>query len=95
MFTVSDNATMAIRTIIGRSGVPQGAGLRIAADADRGSLHIAVSPAPEPGDTVYDAGADAQLFIAEGAGELLEERTMDVREDDAGRVQFVLDSPQQ
>ncbi|MEU4245651.1 adhesin [Actinoplanes sp. NPDC026619] len=91
MFTVSDNATMAIRTIIGRSGVSQGGGLRIAAAGDRSVLSIAVSPAPEPGDTVYDAGKDAQLFIAQEAGGLLEDKTIDVQEDDAGRVEFTVE----
>lgn len=92
MFTVSDNATIAIRTIIGRAGAPEGAGMRIVPNPDRSALHIAVSPAPEPGDTVHGAGRNAQIFLAEGAGELLEDKTIDAREDDAGRVQFVLDS---
>lgn len=92
MFTVSDNAAVAIRTIIGRSGAPDGAGMRIVPNPDRSSLHIAVSPAPQPGDTVYDAGSNAQIFLAEGASELLEDKTIDAREDDAGMLQFVLDS---
>lgn len=91
MFTVSDNAAMAIRTIIGRSGAPEGAGMRITAAPDRSSLHIAVSPAPEPGDQVYDAGHDAHVFLAEGTGELLEDKTIDAREDGTGQLQFVLD----
>jgi hypothetical protein len=84
-----------MRTIIGRAGAPQGAGLRIVPNADRSSLHIGVSPTPEPGDTVYDAGDNVPIFLAKGAEELLEDRTLDAREDDAGRVQFVLDSQQQ
>ena len=93
MFTVSDDATVAIRQIVSRPGVPQGAGLRIAADGDEGSLYLSVSPAPQPGDTVYEAGHDAQLFIAQGAGDLLNDGTIDARTDETGRVQFVLDVP--
>jgi len=94
VFTVSDNATVAIRTLIGRSNAPAGTGMRISPDQDRQSLHIALAAGPQPGDTVYDTGNDAQLFIAEGAAELLEDKTIDTREDEAGRLQFVLDSPQ-
>lgn len=94
MFAVSETATMAIRTLMGRADVPQGAGMRIVADADRSSLQIGVSPAPEPGDTVLDVGGDARLFIAEDAGELLENKLIDAQEDESGRLQFVLDTRQ-
>jgi hypothetical protein len=92
VFTVSDNATYAIRQIVARPGIPEGAGLRIAADGNRASLSIAVSPAPQPGDTVVDAGTDAKLFVSAEAGVLLEHKTIDARTDDSGRVQFVLDT---
>lgn len=93
MFTVSDNANLAIREIMSRSASSDRAGLRIAATGDRASLSIAVSQAPQPGDTVHDAGANARLFIAEEAGELLADKTIDARTDESGRVQFVLDTP--
>ncbi|GIF01211.1 adhesin [Paractinoplanes rishiriensis] len=92
MFTVSDNASYAIRQIVARPEIPEGAGLRIDADGNRTSLSIAVSPEPEPGDTVVDAGTDAKLFVSAEAGELLEHKTIDARTDEAGRVQFVLDT---
>ena len=95
MFTVSDNAVNSIRRIVAGPDVPPGAGLRIAADQDRGSLNIAVSTRAEPGDTVYEASDVAQLFIAKDAEELLDDRTIDTREDGAGRIQFVLDTLEQ
>jgi hypothetical protein len=88
VFTVSDNATVAIRRILRSSGMPPGGGVRIAAEPGRTSLYIAVSPAPHPGDTVHDG----HLFIAEGTGAVLEGRILDAQEDGARRVQFVLDS---
>ena len=94
MFNGSDNATVAIRILIGRSNAPAGTGMRIAPDIDRSSVHIAISPGPQPGDAVYDAGDNTHLFIAQGAGELLEGKTIDTREDEAGQPQFLLDSPQ-
>lgn len=94
MFTVSDNATAVIREIVRGPNVPQGAGLRISADGDQSSLQVAVSSGPQPGDIVYEAGADVQLFIAEDAGQYLEDKTMDARQDAAGRTQLVIDSLQ-
>jgi len=90
MFTVSVSATIAIRHIITKPGVPAGAGMRLVVTTDRSSLRIAISPGPHEGDTVYEAGEDAQLFVAEGAEELLRGKTIDALRDDAGRVQFVL-----
>jgi hypothetical protein len=92
VFSISNNATVAIRQIIARPDVPTGTGLRIAADGDRPSLSIAVSPAPQRGDAVHGAGTDGQLFIAEEADALLQDRTIDARTDDSGRIQFVLDA---
>ncbi|SNY25593.1 hypothetical protein [Paractinoplanes atraurantiacus] len=92
MFTVSDSATAAIRHIVSQAGVPDGAGLRIAANQDHSALSIAVAPLPEPGDTVFQAGSDAALFIADGAGDLLDDKIIDAHTEDDGRVQFVLDN---
>jgi iron-sulfur cluster assembly protein len=93
LFTVSENATTAIRMIVTRPGIPQGAGLRIAANDDRSMLNIAVTAQPQPGDTVFQAASDAPLFVANEAGDLLEDKVIDAVTDDDGRVQFVVDSP--
>jgi len=91
VFTVSDDATAAIRTVIGRSDVPPDGGMRIAAEPGHQCLQIALSRGPRPGDTVDNA----KLFIAESAGEALKGKTIDAQEDSAGRFQFVLDEAQQ
>lgn len=92
MFTVSDSATAAIRQIVSRPGVPDGAGLRIAANEDRSALKLAVARLPQPGDTVFEAASDAPLFIAEGAADLLQDKVIDAHMRDDGSVQFVLDA---
>lgn len=92
MFTVSDDATAAMRDIVTQPGVPPGAGLRIVANPDGSSLHMTVAPMPEPGDTVYEAGQAAQLFVSHDAEDLLADKSIDARKDDAGQVQFVLGS---
>ncbi|HEX5200445.1 hypothetical protein ACFQS1_35520 [Paractinoplanes rhizophilus] len=90
MFTVSDNATAAIRHIVTGPGVPDGAGLRIAPNEDRSALSIAVAPLPRRGDTVFQAASDAPLFIAEGAGELLGDKVIDARTEEDGTTRFLL-----
>ncbi|MDY7088529.1 MAG: Fe-S cluster assembly protein HesB [Actinomycetota bacterium] len=92
MFTVSGSATAAIREIVTQPGIPEGSGLRIAVDEEPGALSISVAPLPQPGDTVFEAGRDASLFIAEGAGDLLADKIMDARTESDGRVRFVLDT---
>ena len=93
MFTVSAGATVAVQRIVTRPGVPRGAGVRLVADSTRSSLHIAVSPNPQPGDTVYEVGEGAQIFVAESAEELLRDRTIDALSDERGRVRFILLAP--
>jgi len=90
MFTVSDNATAAIRHIVSGPGVPDGAGLRIAPNEDRRSLSIALASLPHRGDTVFKAASDAPLFIADGAGELLGNRVIDARTEEDGTTRFML-----
>jgi hypothetical protein len=93
MFSVSDNAASAIHEIVTRPGVPPGSGMRIATGADSSTLEITVVTGPQPGDTVHEAGDEAQLFLEEGVSELLDEKTIDARQDGSGRVGFVIDSP--
>jgi Fe-S cluster assembly iron-binding protein IscA len=92
VFTVSDDATIAIRDLVSRPGVPPGAGLRIVEDDGESPLHIRMSPTPQPSDTVFKAAEDARLFIAPSAARRLENGTIDAYKNDSGRVQFVLDS---
>lgn len=47
---------------------------------------------PQPGDTVFEAGRDASLFIAEDAGDMLDDKIMDAHTEADGRVRFVLDT---
>lgn len=69
--------------------------MRITADEDGGVLRIGLSSAPEPGDTVVEAADDATLFLGDGAGDLLEDKVIDAVTDESGRVQFVVEAPQQ
>jgi hypothetical protein len=90
--TVSDNATDAIRQIVTQPDVPQGSGLRIAADPAGSTLQVAVSPMPHPGDTVLDAVIDAPLFLSAEADALLSDKVIDAEMTGSGQVQFIVQS---
>jgi iron-sulfur cluster assembly protein len=89
MLTVTDNAAAAIRSLTTQPDVPDGAGLRIAADQSAGALQLSVAPAPEQGDQVVsDAGA--RLFLDTDAALLLDDKALDATMDDQGGIQFAL-----
>jgi iron-sulfur cluster assembly protein len=94
VLAISEDAAAAIRGIVGSSGVPEGAGLRITrevnSDAEgepRTDLRLSVVAAPEEGDQVLEA---ERVFVDPDAAELLDNRLLDadVVGDD---VQFSLD----
>jgi len=94
VLAISEDAAAAIRGIVGSSGVPEGAGLRITrevnADAEgepRTDLRLSVVAAPEEGDQVLE---DERVFVDPDAAGLLDNRLLDadVVGDD---VQFSLD----
>jgi Fe-S cluster assembly iron-binding protein IscA len=89
MLTVTDNAVAAIRSLTGQPEVPDGAGLRIAADPSAGALQLTVAPEPQQGDQVVDS-AGARLFLDNDAALLLDDKALDATMDDQGAVQFAL-----
>ena len=94
MLAISEDAATAIRRIVGETGVPAGAGLRITREvntdgegAPRTDLRLSVVAAPEEGDEVLEA---ERVFVDPDAVELLKDKLLDadvVGED----VQFSLD----
>lgn len=89
MLAVTDEAILTIRQLAESSQAPQGAGLRIAANPDDGSLTVGLAAAPAQGDeTVSLSGAS--VFLDQDAAALLNDKTLDATSDDAGRVQFLL-----
>jgi Fe-S cluster assembly iron-binding protein IscA len=94
VLAISEDAATAIRGIVGGSGVPEGAGLRITREETtddsgqpRTDLRLSVVAAPQEGDEVLD---EERVFIDPSAAELLDDKLLDadlVGED----VQFSLD----
>jgi iron-sulfur cluster assembly protein len=91
---ISEDAAAAIRGIVGASGVPEGAGLRITREVNtdsggepRTDLRLSLVAAPEEGDEVLE---EERVFVDPGAADLLDDKLLDADyvDDD---VRFSLD----
>jgi iron-sulfur cluster assembly protein len=94
LLAISEDAAAAIRGIVGASGVPEGAGLRITREVNtdaggqsRIDLRLSVVVAPEEGDEVLE---EERVFVDPDAAELLDDKLLDA--DHVGDdVRFSLD----
>lgn len=93
MLVLTDNATSAIRELVTRPEIPDGAGIRImtTTDEDRQSPNLRLSAAlsPEPGDEVVETGG-ARVFLESAAAQLLENEVLDAEVDQQGGVRFLV-----
>lgn len=91
MLTLTDNAVSVIRTLTSQPEVPDGAGLRIAADAtdNSGGLTLSLATAPQEGDEVLD-NSGARLFLEPTAANVLDDKALDADVDEQGKVSFAL-----
>jgi len=88
MLAVTEQAATVIRAIADRPELPEGAGLRIASDADADAgLSVAAAAEPEVGDQVVDENG-ARVFVDAGVTSLLEDKILDARVDDQGGAEF-------
>ncbi len=90
MLAVTEQAATVIRAIADRPELPDGAGLRIASDADSSAgLSVAAAPEPEEGDQVVD-DKGARVFVAPQITSLLDDKVLDARVDDQGGAEFLV-----
>lgn len=89
MLAVTDNAATVIRDLTSQGAVPEGAGLRIAADAVEGALTLSLASEPQDGDQVVDT-AGARLFLDSDAANMLDGKELDASVDPEGSVQFAV-----
>lgn len=91
MLTLTDNAVSVIRTLTAQPEVPDGAGLRIAADVtdNSGGLTLSLATAPQEGDQVVDESG-ALLFLEPTAATVLDDKALDADVDEDGKVSFAL-----
>ncbi|MET8123011.1 adhesin [Micromonospora sp. NPDC005189] len=87
MLTMTDNAVLVIRDLANQQDVAEDGGVRIAADAEAGSLTVELVPEPVQGDRVVD-NQGARIFLDENAAELLGDASVDATVDDEGIIQF-------
>ncbi|MBQ0900467.1 adhesin [Micromonospora sp. U21] len=87
MLTMTDNAVLVIRDLANQQDVAEDGGVRIAADAEAGSLTVELVPEPVQGDHVVD-NQGARIFLDEDAVELLGDASVDATVDDEGIIQF-------
>jgi Fe-S cluster assembly iron-binding protein IscA len=88
MLTLTENATTVVKGIAEQ--VPEASGLRITGGpASEPSLEVAPASNAEPGDQVVEQ-AGATVFLDENAVLLLDDKVLDARVDEEGRVEFAL-----
>jgi len=88
MLTLTDTASTVVKEIVARRDGPEGTGLRISAeDPDATEFSVAVVPMPEEHDTVVEQ-AGAHVYLGEIAALALDDKTLDARVSDDGRVSF-------
>ena len=90
MQTLTDNASTAVKSIVGQvADAPEG-GLRI---RDTGSaetgFELGVSPQPETTDAVVEVEG-ARVFLDAGAALALEDKVLDAQMEQDGSVRFAL-----
>jgi iron-sulfur cluster assembly protein len=81
MLAITEDAAAAIKTIVGSSGMPAGAGLRItrevnteAEGAPRTDLRLSMVEGPQEGDEVLEP---EPIFVDPGAARFLDDKLLD------------------
>jgi Fe-S cluster assembly iron-binding protein IscA len=90
MLMLTDNATTVVRALVDRPELPDSAGLRVASPSDGSEgLTISTETTPQQGDSVLE-NEGARVFLEPGAAEILDDKVLDARVDDKGKVEFLL-----
>ncbi|WP_395244425.1 Fe-S cluster assembly protein HesB [Agromyces sp. MMS24-K17] len=88
MLTLTDTASLVVKELVSRRGGPDSSGLRISADEPESTdFAVAIVPAADTSDVVVEQDG-ARVFLGGGAGEALDDKTLDARVDEEGRVAF-------
>ncbi|SEP51549.1 iron-sulfur cluster biosynthesis protein [Amycolatopsis saalfeldensis] len=96
MLTVTEAAAEAITALTAQQGAEE-SGLRFALQSmenEGAQLALSVAPAPEDGDRVVGTDGGAKVFLEPQAAALLDDKVLDVQQDESGDVAFAV-LPQQ
>ncbi|WP_020661748.1 iron-sulfur cluster biosynthesis protein [Amycolatopsis benzoatilytica] len=98
MLTVTEAAAEAITALTAEQGTDsEQSGLRFALqsmEGDGAQLALSVAPSPEDGDRIVGADGGAKVFLEPQAAALLDDKVLDVQQDETGDVAFAV-LPQQ
>lgn len=90
MLTLTENATNIVRNIATQSPEPDSAGLRISSDGNaEAPFAVTAADAAQPGDQVV-SNEGANVYLDGPTAELLDDKVLDARVDDEGRIEFAL-----
>nr|WP_026198182.1 iron-sulfur cluster biosynthesis family protein [Sciscionella marina] len=92
MLAVTDAAANAINALTAQDGQQQGSGLRFAIQQEQGSeaqLAVSVTDVPEQNDQVLGSG-EAKVFLEPEAAQFLDDKVLDVEQDDQGQLNFAV-----
>jgi len=93
MLTVTEAAAEAITALTGQDGTQGGSGLRFAMHSQEGDspqLAVSVAPQPENGDQVLGSEGGPKVFLEPDAAALLDDKVLDVQQDETGEVAFAV-----
>ncbi|MCP2252142.1 Fe-S cluster assembly iron-binding protein IscA [Prauserella aidingensis] len=92
MLAMTDAAVEAISALTAQDG-QDAAGLRFAVreETEEGAqLALSVAPGPEEGDQVLGTESGARVFLEEKASSFLDDKVLDVQQDDQGQLNFAV-----
>ncbi|HEU4946086.1 MAG TPA: Fe-S cluster assembly protein HesB [Kribbella sp.] len=90
MLTLTENATLVIKSITSVDGAPEGAGVRISQDNPANpALAVTTTESPYPGDQVIEESG-ARVFLEPTAADTLDDKVLDAAVDEKGGVEFLL-----
>lgn len=90
MLTLTENATVLIRSISSIGGAPEGAGVRISQDdPDDPALAVTTTGWPLPGDQVVEMSG-ARVFLEPTAAGTLVDKVLDAEVDEDGGIEFLV-----
>jgi len=94
MLTLTDTASTVVKEIVSRRGGAEGTGLRIDVEGPEATeFTVAIVPTPEERDAVVEQ-AGAHVYLGEDAAVALDDKVLDARLSEDGRVAFdILSQP--
>lgn len=93
MLAMTDAAAEAISALTTQEGKQETGGLRFAVQAQQeqgAQLALSVAEQPEAGDQVLGTDAGARVFLEPQAAEFLDDKVLDVQQDDQGQLNFAV-----